>query len=186
MILNLLPNNCSKVLSSGEDESTTTTRRIMDTNYVRTIRSRHDAVNDGGRPRSRNKIWAAGEGGSRSGTSTPHHPDSERWERGGHRGGGRGSRGARGLRGGRGVPKFSNVSLRLAPPKNPSPVDVEEMHGDDAHEAEHEIDVEEEQEEAGVIHEPELETQEEREQFYQEVRSSVYRAARTYCTVCSW
>lgn len=162
----------------------------MEAAHVRANWFQHDAANEGGRPRSRNKIWSAGEGGSRSGTSTPHHADSERWQRGGHRGGGRGTRGTRGSRGGRGVSKFSNVSLRLAPPKNPPPVDVEveyNEHGDE-NENENEAEEEDEVEQVGSnrIREPELETQEERERFYQEVRPSMCWASRTYCTAHSW
>src|ERR1700683_3073628 len=57
---------------------------------------------------SKNKTWVAG--GSRSGTSTPNHNESDRWERGGHRG-------SRGRRTGR--PRtFANASLVVTHPPN--------------------------------------------------------------------
>ena len=111
-----------------------------------------------GRPHSRNKHWTPGENAR---SNTPTHSDGERWERGGHRGGGRGSRG-----GGRGVPrKFPNVSLRV----NQGSTKGKERA---TNESEAEVDVEAEhhvEEAMNEIDEPELETQEERERFYQDV-----------------
>lgn len=113
----------------------------------------------GGRPHSRNKHWTPGENAR---SNTPTHSDGERWERGGHRGGGRGSRGS-----GRGVPrKFPNVSLRVNQGStkgkeratNESEAEVIDV------EAEHHVE-----EATNEIDEPELETQEERERFYQEL-----------------
>jgi hypothetical protein len=118
-------------------------------------------VNGRGR-HTKNKTWVAG--GSRSGTSTPNHSDSDRWERGGHRGGrGRGT----------GQPRiFPNASLVVPhPPSYEDPVsggeeqDGEEFIEEDADNQEDEL-IEE-------VEEPELDTQEAREKFYQEVRVAV-------------
>jgi hypothetical protein len=127
--------------------------------HVRASRPRGNSLHDtgpGGRQtHSRNKQWVAGESGQRSGTSTPHN-DGERWERGGHRGG-RGARGA--ARGGRG--KFPNVSLRTTRNLDSATVnDHQEHEGEDQHNEEDIIEPEERS----------LETPEEREKFYQEVR----------------
>ncbi|KAG6840779.1 hypothetical protein C0991_004384, partial [Blastosporella zonata] len=109
-----------------------------------------------GQTHSRNRQWVAVENGQRSGSSTPYHSDNERWERGGHRGGHRG----RGAPRGRG--KFSNVSLRIAPPSHadllePDTIvldeEMDEALADDAGFEEPE--------------EPVLDTTEEREKFYQ-------------------
>lgn len=123
------------------------------------------------RPHSRNRQWTAPDASSRSATSTPGHVDGERWERGGGRGGPRG----RGR--GRGGRKFPNQTLRnpvITKPKEVAPTQEPDTH----------TDVEEEMEdvqgdasedlyatdfEFPDINEPELETQEERERFYQEV-----------------
>ncbi|ESK91807.1 nuclear export factor [Moniliophthora roreri MCA 2997] len=109
---------------------------------VRTNRIRGNGLHDGGRrPISRNKQWVAGDNRSRS--TTPHHGHSEegRWERGGHRGG-------RGGRGGRGSgPGYSS-------PRKRSP-----FSSTNGHTEEHTIPKED----------PYLETQEERENFYQEL-----------------
>lgn len=145
---------------------------------------------------SRNKHWSTteGTGSSRSNTPIPGH--GERWERGGHRGGGRG-RGAP-----RGSPrKFPNVSLRLNHPtvaKQPAFEDNAEIQSDDnyeEYEEDNELHVEEQEEEhhedevneeasadeeidsIPEIHEPEFETAEEREKFYQEVR--IYLPSRS-------
>ncbi|KAF9484566.1 hypothetical protein BDN70DRAFT_872349 [Pholiota conissans] len=152
--------------------------------YTRGSRGRgglnHDAA--GLRGRSKNKHWSADGNSTRS--STPNHPDSERWERGGHRGGGRG----------RGTPRgtgktFRNVSLRLNGPSQPSHTPVEQpiqvaspanfgyveeepqADEDDGLYGDEEEAMEQEGEEGvlPLIHEPELETNEEREKFYQEL-----------------
>lgn len=124
------------------------------------------------RSHSRNRQWTAPDASSRSGQSTTSHADGERWERGGGRGGPRG----RGR--GRGGRKFPNQTLRNNVVPQPKEVVPTQEH--DAH-----TDVEEEMEdvqddtnddfyatdfEFPEIDEPELETQEERERFYQEVR----------------
>jgi hypothetical protein len=100
-----------------------------------------------------------------------NHTDGERWERGGARGGQRG----RGR--GRGGRKFPNQTLRntattapkdLTPTKEyDAPADAEEEMGyvqDDANEDLYATDFE-----FPEIEEPDFETQEERERFYQEV-----------------
>ena len=161
--------------------------------YIRGSRGRGGAVHEGGgrgRPHSRNKHWSATDGTSR--TTTPNHSDSERWERGGHRGGGRG----RGIP--RGSPrKFPNVTLRVnntpatqqhrsfvqPPIQAPEPepegvqIEMEEEGAQEEGDFDEEVGYDEEQVEEDVtqeplfheIHEPELETAEEREKFYQEV-----------------
>jgi hypothetical protein len=104
-----------------------------------------------------NKRWVADGATGRSGASTSHPgSDSERWERGGHRGGGRG----RG-RGGRG--KFGNASVTF---RRNGALDG----GATGSEGEHsEMELEEEHEvEEADSNEPE--TPEERENFWQEVR----------------
>ncbi|PPQ97115.1 hypothetical protein CVT26_000597 [Gymnopilus dilepis] len=138
-------------------------------------RGRGGAPVDGGsrgRPHSRNKHWSATDGTPRS--STPNHVDSERWERGGHRASGRGRGAARG--GGR---RFPNVSLRVnngpAQQTATPPTQVHDTFTEDEAEEDHEEEqqgAEEEEEEDEYpheIHEPELNTPEEREQFYQEL-----------------
>lgn len=126
------------------------------------------------RPLSRNKHWSAADGGR----SQSHTPESERWERGGHFGGGRGRGHLRGT-----TPRFCNASLRLdnSRPQQKgisqevagaaSHVDVDERqeaaNGEDALDVDHDMAYEEE-EAFGHIQEPELETQEDRDRFYQE------------------
>ena len=142
----------------------THTRGTMEsaTAVVRQPRGRVNVngAHDPGRPRqlhSRNKQWVAGENGERSGTSTPYHSDGERWERGGHKGG----RGTRGVpRGGRA--KYPNVSFRALG-------NGHELSGA----ADAEMDDAEEVVEEEEVKDPEelvLETAEEREKFWQEVR----------------
>ncbi|KAF8151652.1 SAC3/GANP/Nin1/mts3/eIF-3 p25 family-domain-containing protein [Crassisporium funariophilum] len=146
----------------------------------------HDLGPGRERPLSRNKHWTPNDTGSRS--NPPNHVDNERWERGGHRGGGRGVRGAA-----RGAPrKFHNVSLRLnnhqrQPEHNTAPFNApvqqeEEMHTEEEgeeqegeeefYETQDNVEVVEQEqvtEPINEIHEPELETAEERERFYQEL-----------------
>ncbi|CAA7264544.1 unnamed protein product [Cyclocybe aegerita] len=149
--------------------------------FPRGGRARGGASYDSGgraRPHSRSKHWSAPDGGSRS--HTPNNSDSERWERGGHRGGGRG----RGVT--RGAPKFHNVSLRLNQPSLPhSPAvvneptesnaqdeDVDKIIDEEDQEVEQGGEVDEDgEEDEGFqeIHEPELDSPEEREKFYQEL-----------------
>ncbi|KAG5735430.1 SAC3 family protein 1 [Termitomyces sp. T112] len=106
-------------------------------------------------PPSRNRQWVSNENGQRSGSSTPHPSDGERWERGGHRGGYRG----RGESRGRG--KFSNVSLRVTPVPSPIHVNLASEHPV-VDEPEDHQNVEEFKE----PEEPVLETTEEREEFW--------------------
>ncbi|KAF9552870.1 hypothetical protein CPC08DRAFT_822619 [Agrocybe pediades] len=166
--------------------------------YTRGSRGRGGIMHEGGgrgRPHSRNKHWSASDPPSR--TTTPNHSDSERWERGGHRGGGRG-RGRGAPRGApRTFPNVSlRVNHAQAPqqhhnrphfvqPTIPLPQSeeayVEEDQGDEEFEEEDAGDGEEhadeevaDEEVAGdalfpEIHEPVLETAEEREKFYQEL-----------------
>lgn len=102
-----------------------------------------------------NKRWIADGVTARSGATTPHAgSDSERWERGGHRGGGRGrGRSARGKSGNVTVTFHRNGTLD---------------GGATGSEGEHS-----EMEEEHELEEPDLnesETPEEREKFWQEVR----------------
>ncbi|KAG6860335.1 hypothetical protein C0995_012481 [Termitomyces sp. Mi166 len=110
-------------------------------------------------PHSRNRQWVSGENGQRSGSSTPHPSDGERWERGGYRGGHRG----RGAPRGRG--KFPNVSLRVTPVPSPSHVNLEPERPV----LDEEMDEPEDQRNVEAFAEPEepfLETTEEREEFW--------------------
>ncbi len=140
--------------------------------FARGGRGRGGIGHDGrGRPQSRNKYWSSG--GSTS--HTPNNADSDRWERGGHLGGGRG-RGPRGT-----IPKFQNASLHLnnvAP--RPTPQDtvepnprLEECHeneyGEEIVNEDYDMDSEGDDGSGHLIQEPELETQEERDKFFQEV-----------------
>ncbi|KJA18922.1 hypothetical protein HYPSUDRAFT_44772 [Hypholoma sublateritium FD-334 SS-4] len=144
----------------------------------------HDAAR--GRPHSRNKHWSAADSVAR--TNTPNHSDGERWERGGHRGSGRGRGVPRGV-----APIFHNVSLRLnhspfhSPQPQRTPVVQQPVHPPEVHEdveIEGTHDEEDELYEEGddiepraetnsgsfaEIHEPELDSPEEREKFYQEL-----------------
>ena len=151
---------------------------IMDgSSYTRSGRGRggisREPGGTRGRPLSRNKHWSAND----SRGSTPNHSDSERWERGGHRGGGRG-RGAS-----RGAPRqFPNVSLRVNNSSRPEqqPMPQEEVHHEEVKPQVEEEEVNGLDEEMSEddeldqpfqdIHEPELDTPEDREKFYQEVR----------------
>jgi len=117
----------------------------------------HDASQVGRQPEARNNDRVAGESGQRSGANSPYHSHGERWERGGHRGGrGRGT--SRGVRG-----RFSNVSLRLngASRKETATLVIHQGEAIEPNEVEGVSDPEE----------PLLETQEERDKFYQEVCS---------------
>ena len=102
---------------------------------------------EGRRPHSRNKKWVAGQGEARS----SHGSDTERWERGGHR-----------RRGGRGRAHDQHGSHLTVPngahEDGASATEDEHASGDSVHEEDHDED------------EPVLETPEEREKFYQEVR----------------
>lgn len=117
----------------------------------------HDGANNTRRPQSRNKHWVPDEGHASNGSASGHHSDSERWERGGHRGG-RGIRGA--ARGGR---TFPNASLRVTHDSQTTQGPSVNTHSDQEG-TEHEDETLEEEER-------EPETQEEREKFYQEVSS---------------
>lgn len=112
------------------------------------------------RAHSRNKQWVAPENGLRSNlNNTASHSDGERRERGGHRGG-RGARGAS-----RAVRRFPNVSLHVN--RNPAML-AEEGGASDAESAGPAVG-DSDMEDATGPEEPELESQEEREKFYQEV-----------------
>lgn len=114
-------------------------------------------VNGRGR-QSKNKSWVAG--GSRSGTSTPNRSEGDRWERGGHRG----SRGR-----GTGRPQtFPNASIVVTHP----PVFENMVSGDDD-EYQEQDEGEQEDELGEEIDEPELDSPEAREKFYQEVRVDI-------------
>ena len=112
-------------------------------------------IDGGRRTHHGNKRWVADGVTGRGGASTPHPgSDSERWERGGHRGGGR----VRG-RGGRG--KFGNTSVTF---RRNGALDGGATGSEGEHsemEEEHEVD-------EADPNEPE--TPEERENFWQEVR----------------
>lgn len=112
------------------------------------------------RSHSRNKQWVAAENGLRSNpNNTTNHSDGERRERGGHRGG----RAARG--GSRGMRRFPNVSLHV----NRSPAMLaDEAGASDTESAGPAVD-DSDMEDGTGPEEPELESQEEREKFYQEV-----------------
>ncbi|KAI9068551.1 hypothetical protein FKP32DRAFT_1587585 [Trametes sanguinea] len=101
---------------------------------------------DGRRPHSRNKKWVAGHGETKGG----HGSDGERWERGGHR-----------RRGGRGRAHDHHGSHLVVPNDMPedgaSATEDEHVSGESVHAEEHDDG------------EPELETPEERERFYQEL-----------------
>ncbi|KAI0641637.1 SAC3/GANP/Nin1/mts3/eIF-3 p25 family-domain-containing protein [Trametes meyenii] len=101
---------------------------------------------EGRRPHSKNKKWVAGQGEHAGG----HGSDGERWDRGGHR-----------RRGGRGR-AHGHHGTHLAIPNGfhddaTSGTEDEQASGESLHEEEHEEE------------EPVLETQEEREKFYQEL-----------------
>lgn len=133
--------------------------------HVRSVHARRNGqdVPLGGRQSHSRNHWVTGDSGQRNGVNhdaSYHHSDGERWERGGHRGGrARGtSRGA--SKGGRGM--FSNVSLRLngAPRHGAATSDNVQDEAMGSNEVE----------EVEGPEEPVLETQEERDKFYQEVR----------------
>lgn len=126
-----------------------------------------------GRRHLRNKHWSAGD--SRS--YTPNNAGGERWERGGHRGGGRGRGYFRGS-----VPTFQNVSLHLnrqhTQNATESGAQLEDVHGNeneyknDIVDEDYDMDSEDGDGSGYLIEEPELETQEDRDKFFQEV--SIY------------
>ena len=173
--------------------------------YPRGTRGRGNITHDAarGRPHSRNKHWSAADSATRS--NTPNHSDSERWERGGHRGGGRGRGAPRGV-----APVFHNVSLRLnhspshSPQPRRAPVVRQPVHPPEVHE---DVEIEEVQDQGdefdvveddmalgaetnsgafAEIHEPELDSPEEREKFYQEVRASSVGNSQILSLFCSW
>ena len=144
----------------------------MDSVVHRAHRGRGTAThNDGGRRLvHRNRQWVADGVSMRAGTTSLHTGvDSERWERGGHRGGR--SRG----RVSRGKPTNSTVTFRR---------DVLDA-GATASEGEHsEMDDETEVEE---VHPPDPETPEEREKFWQEVcPTNSSRLIHLYRMLRSW
>jgi nuclear mRNA export protein SAC3 len=117
-------------------------------------------VNGRGR-QSKNRTWVGS--GSRSGTNTPNlnHIEGDRWERGGHRG----SRGREQNR----PRSFPNASLVV-----PHPPAFENLMSGDEDEDEYQEEDENEQDELNEdVEEPELDTPEAREKFYQEVRSKI-------------
>ncbi|PPQ99374.1 hypothetical protein CVT24_009204 [Panaeolus cyanescens] len=148
--------------------------------YPRGGRGRGTSPSRGrGRPHSRNNFWT-GDGPR---TNPPAHSDGERWERGGHRARGRG-------RGGRGVKRgYPNMTLRGNHLQKSGghqiyePIAVTnevEMSDQEYEEPEVQEPIEGEEEEVQLeddpvlprfprIEEPELETAEERERFYQEL-----------------
>jgi len=147
----------------------------MESAVHRTHRGRGTATHNEGsglgkRPIHRNKQWVADGVATRPGTTSSHTGlDSERWERGGHRGGrgrGRGSRG-----------KHANVTVTFRR-------DVLDA-GATASEGEHsEMDDETEVEE---VFPPDPETPEEREKFWQEVcRTNLSRLILLYRMSRSW
>ncbi|KAK2464989.1 hypothetical protein APHAL10511_003065 [Amanita phalloides] len=108
---------------------------------------------------SRNKQWVASENGSRTSTNTTNHVDDERWERGGHRGG----RGVRGVT--RGTRRFPNVSLRVKHSSSALSSDAGASDSEAYGPALGDSDMED----GTGPEEPEFESQEERERFYQEL-----------------
>ncbi|KAF5344851.1 hypothetical protein D9756_011184 [Leucocoprinus leucothites] len=137
----------------------------------------------GGRGHSRNRQWTANTGSS-STTGTGHGTEGERWERGGAPGRGSG-RGRGGPRGRGAIPgrKFPNQTLRNNYSAKPTTTTTtvaanvnshQDMKEEDMFDATHHDDEEEEGDDAEEfefpeIQEPEFETQEEREKFYQEL-----------------
>lgn len=112
------------------------------------------------RSHSRNKQWVAPENGPRSNVNnTSNNSDGERRERGAHRGG-RGARGAS-----RGIRRFPNVSLHVK--RSPAMLG-DEIGASDSETAGPAVG-DSDMEDATGPEEPELESQEEREKFYQEV-----------------
>lgn len=131
-----------------------------------------NAPNGSRRPQSRNRQWNAADASSKSdGPTTNNHPEGERWERGGGRGGQR----ARGR--GRGGRKFPNQTLRNTATSTPKDL-IPTKEYDAAADVEEEMDFVQGDSNEDLyatdfefpeIEEPDLETQEERERFYQEV-----------------
>lgn len=120
----------------------------------------HNSLTVQRRPHSRHRQWLAPENGPRGNlNNTTNHGEGERGGRGGYRGG----RGARGTS--RGMRRFPNVSLHVKP--NPA------MPADDAGASDNETSFpivgDSDMEDITGPEEPELESQEEREKFYQEV-----------------
>lgn len=156
----ILLTRTSLVLSTGISAggSQPTLRRGMDTTSLfgkdRGRNASHE-VNGRGR-QSKNKTWVSG--GSKSGTSTPNHNEGDRWERGG--------RGGR--RRGTGRPRtFPNTSLVVTH----SHTSENSVSGNEEEDPEDYQEDEDEQQDQLIqdIEEPELDTPEVREKFYQEV-----------------
>ena len=105
---------------------------------------------DSSRKHGRNRQWVADHIASRTNNVTPNNSDGERWERGGYRGG----RGRGVTHGGR---RFPNVTLNRAQHDGGVQSTIEHL-GDGM------VGVD-----SSVVSDPELETPEEREKFYQEV-----------------
>jgi hypothetical protein len=144
----------------------------MDALNARSGRGRGAPLNDvvgsaSRRPLSRNRQWIADQGGTRNtNNATPSHTDGERWVRGGPRG--------RGWSGGRGPQRHPHTSPR--PTQMPLGNAEQQEVG---------------MEEAGVEEiepdeEPELETLEEREKFYQEVCVDGCTAVSSLIALGSW
>lgn len=136
--------------------STVTMDPALQHNYRGSRTNGHvDGGGSGRRAHHGNKRWVADGVTGRSGTTTPYAGnDSERWERGGHRGGGRG-------RGRSGRGKFGNTTVTF---RRNGALDGVATGSEGEHS---------EMEEGHEVEEPELnepETPEEREIFWQEVR----------------
>jgi hypothetical protein len=141
--------------------------------HVRASRFRPSPFNEPKRPQSRNKTWLAAESGTaaQNTTSLPSPADGERWERGGYRGGrARGGRSRGVTRGGRRFPNATLSARTKQQTDQTTVIDVDE--GDEDGEGDEEEVLG--QPEGDTVEEPELETPEERERFYQEVRPDLY------------
>lgn len=141
--------------------------------HLRTQRGRangahHDSAGTGRRAHHKNKQWVADSATSRS--SKPHgSADTERWERGGHRG----SRGrGRGTRG-----KFPNTALNFRQGGALDTGSAAASEGDNS-EMEDATDVDE-------VEHQEPDTLEERERFWKEVGHMPHSVYITFTRVCS-
>ncbi|KAF9265005.1 hypothetical protein L218DRAFT_924765 [Marasmius fiardii PR-910] len=122
----------------------------------------HDGVGGrGGRPISRNKQWVAGQGNPHT---SPHHQESERWERGGGHGGHRGGHGH-----GRGRGSIRGTTRRHSPMPSTSTGELDHAATEDTTEL-----VIEPTDTTWIRpeDEPVLETADEREAFYKELVKS--------------
>ena len=138
-------------------------RRDMEASHPRSNRGRGiihfgDSSSLPKRPNSKNRQWVADHGGGpRSNTTTPAPTDGERWVRGG---------GPRPLTGkGRAEVRATHTSSRSSPR-----VPLMEVLADADEQEEEHTDVEE----TYPVDDPDPETPEERERFYQEVRFSFF------------